>query len=57
MLDKTWVIGNDPTGQPRYQPVEYYTYWTVLGYSNNWNIIKFTNETTTYEEFDEFHKF
>ena len=46
MLDKPWVRGSEPTSQPRYQPVEYCTYWPVLGYFNNWNIIKFTNKTT-----------
>ena len=43
MLDKIWAYGVEPTKHPRYQPVTYCTYWTVLGSFDNWNIIKFTN--------------
>ena len=57
MLDKSWVLGSDPTRQPHYQHVEECTYWAVLGFFNNWNIIQFTNKTTTEEEFTVVHKF
>ena len=57
MLDKPWVIGSEPTRQPRYQHVEECTYWTVLGSSNNWNIIQFTNKTTREEDFAAVNKF
>ena len=57
MLDKPWVIGSGPKRQPRYQPVEYCTYWPVLGSVNNWYIILFTNKTTTNKYFDAVHHF
>ena len=56
MLYKPWVINSDPIRQPRYQPVEYCTYWPVLVSFNNWDIVKFTNKSTTNEDFDEVHK-
>ena len=46
MLERLWVIGSDPTRQPRYQPVEDCKYWPVLVSFNNWNSIQFTNKTT-----------
>ena len=55
MLDKPWVIGSDPTRQPRFQPVEDYTYWPALVSFNNWNIIQFSNITTTSKDFDAVH--
>ena len=57
MLDKPWAYGIDLTKQPRYQPVEDFTCWLALGSINNWNIIHFTNKTTSSEDFDEVHKF
>ena len=45
-------MGSDPSRQPHYQPVEYFTYWPVLGYFNNYNIIQFNNKTTTNKNFD-----
>ena len=56
MLYKPLAIGSDPNRQPHYQPVKDCTYWPVLGYFNNWNIIQFTNKTTTNEDFDAVHK-
>ena len=56
MLDKPFVVGSDPYRQPRYQLVEYCMHWPVLGYFNNWNIIKFANKTTTNEDFYKMHK-
>ena len=56
MLEKPCVIDSDPTSQPCYQPLEDCTYWPVLGSFNNWNIIQFTNKTTTNKDFDTVHK-
>ena len=56
MLDKNWEIGVDFIYQPRYQTVKDLTYWSVLGFFNNWYIIKFSNKSTTGEYFDEVHK-
>ena len=55
-MDKTWFIGSYPTRKLVYQPVEDCIYCPVLGSFNNWNIIQFTNKTTTLEEFDAVHK-
>ena len=55
MLDNLWAYKVDPNKQPRYQPVVYCTYWTVLGSFNKWNIIQFTNKTTSSEYFDAVH--
>ena len=41
MLDKTWATCVPPQQQPFYQPVKYFTYWTMLGFFNNWNTIHF----------------
>ena len=56
MLDKPWAYGIDLTKQPRYQPVEDFTCWLALGSINNWNIIHFTNKTTSSEDFDVAHE-
>ena len=56
ILDKTWAYGIDPTKQPHYQPVVECIYWPVLDSFNNWNIIQFTNKTTSSEEFYAVHK-
>ena len=37
-------------------PVKYYTFWTVLGFLNNWNNVQFSKKSTTYEDFDKCHK-
>ena len=55
MLDKSYYYGVNPNKQPRYQPVVDCKYWNVLGYFNNWNIIKFSNKSTSSEEFDAVH--
>ena len=39
MLDKPWISGIPSDKQDRYKPVTNFTYWPVLGYFNNWNII------------------
>ena len=55
MLDKTRVPGLDHSQQPCYQPIFDFTYWYVLGYFDNWNIIQFKNKTTSSEDFDDVH--
>ena len=56
MLNKPRAYKVDPTKQPRYQPIVDFTYWHVLGYLNNWNIIQFPNKATSSEEFYLVHK-
>ena len=56
MLDKPWDYVVDPTKHLCYQPVVYFTKWTVLGSFNNWNIIQFNNKRTPIEYFDALHK-
>ena len=55
MFDNPWYCGVEPTKHTCYQPVVYYTYWPMLGSFKNWNIIQFTNNTTSSERFDEVH--
>ena len=55
-MDNPWAYDFDHAKQPRYQPVVDRTYWLVLGYLDNWDIIKFTNKTALSEEFDAMHK-
>ena len=43
--------GIAPTNQPRYQPAQDCTYWTLLGFFYNCNIITFYNKNTTSEDF------
>ena len=40
MLDKPWISGILSDEQDHYKPVTKCTYWPVLGYFNNWNIIQ-----------------
>ena len=56
ILDKPWIPGVVPLKQILYQPVQYFTYWPVLGSFNNWNIITFYNKNTTSEDFEKIHK-
>ena len=42
--------------KPLHQTVKDCTYWLVLGYFNNWNIIKLSNKATTSEEIDKIHQ-
>ena len=56
ILYKPWIIGSDSARKPHYQHVEDYTKWSMLGSFKNWNIIRFTNKTTTNDEFDAVHK-
>ena len=56
LVVNTWYYGFDTTKQPCYQPVVDCIYWPVLGFFNNWNIIQYTNNTKSSEDFDEMNK-
>ena len=56
MLDKPCISGIPPEKQERYKPVTKCTYWPVLGYFKNWNIIQFSQKSTSSETFDEIHQ-
>ena len=43
-IDKPWTPVVPPNQQPRSQPIKYFTYWPVLGYFNNYNIIQFSHK-------------
>ena len=45
-----------PQKQPRYQPVNNFSYWPFLSSFNNWNIITFSHKATTSEAFEEIHQ-
>ena len=47
MLDKPCDPGVEPTQKPRNQPAFDFTYWSVLGTFNEWNIIQFIKKTTS----------
>ena len=51
MLYKPWISDIQPE-----QPVTKCTYWPVLGSFNNWNIIKLSQKSTSYDTFDEIHQ-
>ena len=56
MLDKPWISGIPSNKKERYKPVTKYTYWTVLGSFDNWNIIPLSQKSTPYDTFDEIHQ-
>ena len=56
MLDKPWISGIPSDKQDRYKPVTKCTYWLVLGYFNNWNIIQLSSKSTSSNTFDEIHQ-
>ena len=56
MIEKPWISGIPPYEQERYKPVTKCTYWPVLGYFKNWNIIQFSQKSTPYDAFDEIHQ-
>ena len=39
IIDKPWISGISSDKQERYKPITKCTYWPLLGYFNNWNII------------------
>ena len=55
ILDKTWISGIQPEKQERYKPVTKCSYWPLLGSFKNWNIIKLSQKSTSYDTFDEIH--
>ena len=56
MLDKPRISGIPSDEQERYKPVTKCTYWTVLCYFNNWNIIQLSQKSTPSDAFDEIHQ-
>ena len=56
MLEKTWSTGISHYEQPHYHPVLDCTYWPVLGYFKTYNMIIFTNKSTSSEHFGDIHK-
>ena len=55
MLENTFTSCVPNTPQPRYNPVEYVTYWPFLVTYNKCNIIVFSNKATCVEYFDDIH--
>ena len=53
MIDTPWISGIPSDKQDRYKPITKCTYWTVLGYFNNWNIILLSQKSNTSDAFDE----
>ena len=53
MLYKPWISDIQPEKQERYKPVTKCTYWPVSGSFNNWNIIKLSQKSTSFDTFDE----
>ena len=51
MLYKPWMSGIPSYKQERYKPVTKCTYWSVLGYFNNWNIIQLSQKSTPSDAF------
>ena len=56
MIDKPWIRGLTSQQQPCYQPVIYLNHWPVLGSFNKWNIITFSQKTTTSETFEDIYQ-
>ena len=56
MLYKPWISGIQPDAQERYKPVTKCTYWPVLGFFNNWNIIQLSQKSIPSDTFDEIHQ-
>ena len=56
MLDKPWISGIPSYEQERYKPVTKCTYWPLLGFFKNWDIIQFPQKSTPYDAFDEIHQ-
>ena len=55
MLYKTWYPSVSHIKQPFYQTVVDCTHWPMLGSFGKYNIIQFTNKTTSSEESDDIH--
>ena len=57
MLDQLCTQSVPPHQQPCYHPVKYFTYCTMLGSFNNWNIIQFLHKAGFFEDIDKIHPF
>ena len=55
ILDKPWISAIPSDKQERYKPVTNCTYWPELGSFNNWNIIEFSQKSTSSYTFDEIY--
>ena len=51
MLDKPLIHGLTLKQQPHYQPITGFSYWPVLDFFKNWNIITLSQKSTTSEAF------
>ena len=49
ILGQPWIPGMTAHQKPCYQPVKYCTYWPVLGYFRNWNILKLSHNSKSSE--------
>ena len=56
MLDKPSISGIPSDKQEHYKPVTNCTYWPLIGYSNNWNMIQLSKKSSPYDAFDEMHQ-
>ena len=56
ILEKPWISGIPSDKQDFYKPVTKFTYWPVLGFFNNWNIIQLSSKSTSSDTFYEFHQ-
>ena len=56
MIYKPWISGIPSNEQERYKPVTKFTYWPVLGYFNNWNMIPLSQKSTPSNAFDEIYQ-
>ena len=55
-LGQPWIPSLTEQKQPRYQHIKYCTYWPVLCYFNNWNIIKLSHKETSGVELDKIYQ-
>ena len=53
---KPWISGITPDEQERYKPTTKCTYWPVLGFFNNCNMIQLSQKSTPFDAFDEIHQ-
>ena len=49
IIDQILIKGLKSKKQSLYQTVQYFTYWYVLGYFNNWNIMQLSHKATSIE--------
>ena len=56
IIDQPLIKGLKSKKQYLYQTVQYFTYWYVLGYFNNWNIMQLSHKATSIEEIDKIHQ-